>query len=135
MGTCYLHLGETANALELLEESAAAFQANGSLSSYQVSLADIGNLYFVRIEYVKAISYYQRALELARQLGDRLSVSKWLKNLGWCLPSAWQPRICEEIRSRSGFAQQGTDGGAQTWRSRSSLAREYSSLHVRSRAS
>jgi hypothetical protein len=29
-----------------------------------------------------AISYYQRALSLARQLGDQVSIGKWLRNLG-----------------------------------------------------
>jgi tetratricopeptide (TPR) repeat protein len=44
-------------------------------------LADIGGVYLSRGEYTAAISYYRRALELARQLGDQLSVSKWLRNL------------------------------------------------------
>lgn len=97
LGTCYLHLGETAKALELLEGSAAAFQANGSMSNYQVSLADIGGVYFARGQYVKAISYYQRAMELARQLGDRLSVSKWLRNLADAYVRLGSPELASKF--------------------------------------
>jgi tetratricopeptide (TPR) repeat protein len=81
LGACYLNLGETEKALQLLESTAEIFLAKGSLSNYQVSLADIGGVYLRRREFLTAISYYQRALELARKLGDQLSVSKWLQNL------------------------------------------------------
>jgi tetratricopeptide (TPR) repeat protein len=56
-------------------------EVNGSWSNYQVSLAEIGGVYFVQGQYLKAISYYERALGPAPQPGDRLSVSKWLRNL------------------------------------------------------
>jgi tetratricopeptide (TPR) repeat protein len=81
LGTCYLNLGETEKALQLLESTAEIFLAKGSLSNYQVSLADIGSVYLRRGEFLTAISYYQRALELARKLGDQVSISKWLRNL------------------------------------------------------
>jgi tetratricopeptide (TPR) repeat protein len=81
LGTCYMNLGETEKALELLESTAEIFLAKSSLSNYQVSLADIGSVYLRRGEFLTAISYYQRALELARKLGDQVSISKWLRNL------------------------------------------------------
>jgi tetratricopeptide (TPR) repeat protein len=81
LGTCYLNLGETEKALQLLESTAEIFLAKGSQSNYQVSLADIGSVYLRRGEFLTAISYYQRALELARKLGDQVSISKWLRNL------------------------------------------------------
>jgi len=55
---------------------------SGATPNYQVCLANIGNVYLCRREFLMAISYYQRALELARQLGDQLSIGKWLRNLG-----------------------------------------------------
>ncbi len=81
LGTCYLNLGETKKALQLLESTAEIFLAKGSLSNYQVSLADIGSVYLRRGDFLIAISYYQRALELARNLGDQVSISKWQRNL------------------------------------------------------
>lgn len=44
-----------------------------------MSLADIGNVYLRRGELLTAISYYQRMLELVRQLDDQLSIGKWLR--------------------------------------------------------
>jgi tetratricopeptide (TPR) repeat protein len=81
LGTCYLNLGETSKALQLLESTAEVFLTKGSLSNYQVSLADIGSVHLRRGEFLSAISYYQRALEMARKLGDQVSVGKWLRNL------------------------------------------------------
>jgi tetratricopeptide (TPR) repeat protein len=95
-----LHLGETAKALELPEGSAAAFHANGSVSNYQVSLADIGGDYLARGEYLKAISYYRRALELARQLEDRLSVPKWLRNLANAYVHLGDPVLTKALKRK-----------------------------------
>jgi tetratricopeptide (TPR) repeat protein len=139
MGTCYLHLGETAKALELLEESAAAFQANGSLSNYQVSLADIGGVYLAQGEYVKAISYYQRALELARQLGDRLSVSKWLRNLADAYLLLGSPAFARKFEVEADLLSKALTEerkrGAHVADSLMSHVPAGSSLHLRSRAS
>lgn len=44
-----------------------------------MSLADIGNVYLRRGELLTAISYYQRMLELVRQLDDQLSIGKGLR--------------------------------------------------------
>jgi tetratricopeptide (TPR) repeat protein len=114
LGTCYLHLHETGRALDLLEESAAVFQANGSMSNYQVSLADIGGVYLARGEYLKAISYYQRALELARQLDDQLSVSKWLKNLADAYVRLGSPTLAKNFEAEIEIV----DGGLAQERSR-----------------
>jgi tetratricopeptide (TPR) repeat protein len=101
LGTCCLHLGETTKALELLEGSAETFLTNGSVSNYQVSLADIGSVYLARGEYVTAISYYRRALELARQLGDQLSISKWLRNLYQAYSLLGNPTLAQGFASEA----------------------------------
>ena len=95
LGTCYTYLGQTDKALELLERTAAIFQANGALAHYQVSLADIGNVYLYRREFLTAISYYQQALDLARQLGDQLSVAKWLRNLAQAYSHLGNPALAQ----------------------------------------
>jgi tetratricopeptide (TPR) repeat protein len=53
----------------------------GSRTGLQIVLANIGNVYLQRGECFKAISYYQQAVDIARETGDRISACKWLKNL------------------------------------------------------
>ena len=44
-------------------------------------LANIGNLYFHSCDHFAAISYYRRALDLARQIKDPVSIKKWTYNI------------------------------------------------------
>ena len=53
----------------------------GTIGNYQVGLANIGNVYFQRGDHLTAISYYRRALELAREIKDRVSIEKWSHNI------------------------------------------------------
>jgi tetratricopeptide (TPR) repeat protein len=101
LGTCYLNLGETNKALQLLESTAEIFRAKGSLSNYQVSLADIGSVYFHCGRFLTAISYYQRALELARKLGDQVSISKWLRNLCQAYSLLGNPALARGLESEA----------------------------------
>jgi tetratricopeptide (TPR) repeat protein len=47
------------------------------MHSYQVDLANIGNVYLHRRDYFTALSYYQRAVSLAREIKDPVSVKRW----------------------------------------------------------
>lgn len=49
--------------------------------NYQVVLANIGNVYLHRRDHFTAISYYSRALALAREIKDPVSVKKWTRNI------------------------------------------------------
>ena len=109
LGTCYLHLGETEKALSLLERTAEIFLANGSLSNYQVCLADIGGVYLRRGEFLTAISYYQKALALARQLGDQLSVAKWLRNLVQAYSHLGSPALARGFEIEADQINRGLD--------------------------
>lgn len=80
VAVCRLGLGEDQDALELLLKAAAIEHSAGFLRNYQVTLADIGNVYLHRRDYFTALSYYRRALSLARQIKDPISVRKWTYN-------------------------------------------------------
>lgn len=71
------------------------------MSNYQVSLADIESVYLRRGEFLTAISYYQRALELARKLGDQVSVSKWLRNLSQAYSLLGSPALARGFESEA----------------------------------
>jgi hypothetical protein len=53
----------------------------GVVHNYQVVLANIGSVYLHRREHFTAISYYQRAPALAREIKDAVSVKKWTRNI------------------------------------------------------
>jgi len=81
MAVCQLGMGEDQDALELLLKAAAAEHSAGFLRNYHVTLADLGNVYLHRRDYLMALSYYQRAVSLAREIEDPVSVKKWTYNI------------------------------------------------------
>lgn len=81
LGCCHLELGDHERALQLFEEAARVDLAAGALRGYEINLANIGNVYLLRGEYPKAISHYQQAVAIARELSDWISTAKWLQNL------------------------------------------------------
>jgi len=46
-----------------------------------VVLANIGNVYLHRRDYLTAIWYYRQAQALAREIRDPLSIKKWTYNI------------------------------------------------------
>lgn len=81
LAVCHLGLGGDQMALDLLERAAQLEHRAGAIHNYQVSLANIGNVYLHRREYLAAISYYQQALALAREIKDPVSIKKWTRNI------------------------------------------------------
>ena len=81
LALCYLGLGDDERAMELLRKAECVNRECGPVHNYQVVLADIGNVYLHRRDYFTAISYYQRALALAREIKDPVSVKKWTRNI------------------------------------------------------
>lgn len=71
LGWCYYNLNDDDKALELFRLSETVFLEVGAL----------GNIFVRREEYPTAITYFQRALELATKNEDRISMMKWLNNL------------------------------------------------------
>lgn len=81
LGVCRLGLGDDAKALDLFQRSAQVDRESGAIHNYQVALANIGSVYLQRRDYLTALSYYQKALVLAREIKDPVSVKKWTYNI------------------------------------------------------
>lgn len=81
LAVCYLGLGDDSRSLELLQNSLRVDGAGGAVYNYQVTLANIGNVYLHRGNYLTAIDCYRRALALAREIKDPVSINKWSHNI------------------------------------------------------
>jgi tetratricopeptide (TPR) repeat protein len=81
LGVCCLGQGDDARALDLFQRAATIEEEFGAVHNYQVSLASIGNVFLHRSHYLTAISYYQRALAIAREIKDPVSIKKWTRNI------------------------------------------------------
>jgi len=81
LGCCYLGLGELDKAMELFTEALRFSEATGARACMHHDRANIGCVYLQRCEYGTALSHFQKALEIASELGDQISMGKWLRNL------------------------------------------------------
>ena len=81
LAVCHWGLGDSAKSLELLRDAERLTLELGAMHAYQVCLADIGNVYLQLGDCVTAMTYYERALRLAEQIKDPVSVKKWNHNL------------------------------------------------------
>jgi tetratricopeptide (TPR) repeat protein len=85
LAVCELGLGNDQKALDLLLSAEAVQQKAGTVANYQIVLGNIGNVYLYRKEYPTAISYYQRALSIAHEIKDPVSIHKWTYNTNLAL--------------------------------------------------
>jgi tetratricopeptide (TPR) repeat protein len=81
MAVCHLGFGDDAKALKLFEGALQVACETRMAQGYLVALANIGNVYLHRGDHLTAIEYYRRALELAREIKDPVSIQKWSHNL------------------------------------------------------
>jgi len=81
MAVCHLDLGDDRKSLELLEQLLPVYAEAGWVHTYQVTIANIGNVYRIRGDYLRAIEYYREAIEYAREIKDPISDWKWTYNL------------------------------------------------------
>ncbi len=81
LAVCYLGFGDDEKAMELFRKAERVNYEAGMIHNYQVVLANIGNVYLHRRDYFTSISYYQRALALAREIKDPVSIKKWTRNI------------------------------------------------------
>jgi tetratricopeptide (TPR) repeat protein len=81
IAVCELGLGHPAEALKLFQDAERVNLELGALPNYQVCLANIGNVYFETGDFPTAISHYQRALKLANEIKDPVSIRKWTHNI------------------------------------------------------
>ena len=81
LAICHLGLGEPDLALSLLGKAGDVLLDLGAKHTYQINLADIGYVYLCGGEYFRAMSHFQAALEIAREIKDPVSIHKWTSNL------------------------------------------------------
>jgi len=81
LAVCHLGLGDDKKSLKLLEKALEENKRAGTTHNYLVVFANIGNVYLDRGDYLTAIDYYRRALELAREIQDPVSIEKWSYNI------------------------------------------------------
>lgn len=81
LAVCYLGLGDPDKSLEFFQRAERVMLQIGAIPNYQVCVANIGNVYLYRGEYGTAIEHYQRALAMAREIKDPVSIGKWTHNL------------------------------------------------------
>jgi len=85
LAVCHLGLRNDQLSLELLQKAEVVQQRNGTVANYQIVLGNIGNVYLYRKNYPIAISYYQRALSIAHDIKDPVSIHKWTYNTNLAL--------------------------------------------------
>jgi tetratricopeptide (TPR) repeat protein len=81
LGCCYLALHEDDKAMILFTEALNCSERAGGLASQHIDLANMGAIHLRRADYAAALSHFGKALEIARTLGDQISVGKWLHNI------------------------------------------------------
>ncbi len=81
LAVCHLGLGDHRRSLHLLEKALEEDRKAGTVHNYLVVLANIGNVYLERGDFLKAIDYYRQALDLAREIKDPVSIRKWSGNI------------------------------------------------------
>lgn len=81
LAVCHLGLGDDQRSLELLQRALEMNRKAGAVHNYQVVLANIGNVYLHLGDHLLAIDYYRRALDLAREIKDPVSIEKWSYNI------------------------------------------------------
>jgi CHAT domain-containing protein/Tfp pilus assembly protein PilF len=81
LGWCYYRLGEVDKAQQLFRDAEPKFELEGNRFDSQVCIGSIASTLYSRQEYAAAAAGYQRALEMATALGNRLQRANWLDNL------------------------------------------------------
>jgi CHAT domain-containing protein len=81
LAVCYKNLGEPDRAILIQKETIAHYEHSGEKVLLQFAVGAIGESYVVKGDFRTAISYLQRALGLAIELGRTESAALWATNL------------------------------------------------------
>lgn len=81
LGACHFSLCEDEKADQLFTEALQNSREAGALARYHFDLANMGCLLLRRGQYAAALDHFQKAVDIARKLGDSISTVKWLCNL------------------------------------------------------
>jgi tetratricopeptide (TPR) repeat protein len=96
LGNCYVTLGDYVKAVGPFTEAAVVFRALGDRQALALRLGILGNLYAemgrradrpkeARRCFTAALDHYQQTLEVARELGDKISEAELLRSMGTLL--------------------------------------------------
>ena len=93
LGWCHYRLGELRLARELFEKAEQIDAKIGETSEQQICLGNIGDVYLSESNDAAAKSYFERALRVAKERGDKFFAAKWLGNLAKISIEAkdWEP--------------------------------------------
>jgi CHAT domain-containing protein/Tfp pilus assembly protein PilF len=78
LGYCYIQLGQPEKAAQLFEAAQKLGSEIGVLVDVHMGLGRLGEWYAGQGNYSTALSYYQRAVEVARQSHSQYWLAKWL---------------------------------------------------------
>lgn len=81
----YRKLGLYRNARKYIEDARKTIENIEAKPDLRIYIyQNLGNVFYDQKEYEKAISAYQKALELSERKGDELQISRLLKNISQC---------------------------------------------------
>jgi CHAT domain-containing protein/tetratricopeptide (TPR) repeat protein len=78
IGQCYRQLGQPEKATPLFERAGRLALETGDLTDRYLSLGHLGDSYQDNGDYTDALSYYQQALDAARQAHNTYWTAKWV---------------------------------------------------------
>lgn len=93
LGWCHFALHEDDKAHQLFAQALQNSQDAGALARHHIDLANMGCLHLRRREHAAALDHFQRAVDIARKLGDSISTGKWLHNLALTYSSMGNPDL------------------------------------------
>jgi tetratricopeptide (TPR) repeat protein len=103
LGACHFALYEDEKADQLFTKALQNSREAGALARYHIDLANMGCLHLRRGEHAEALDHFQKAVDIARKLGDSISTVKWLCNLTLthsCMGNPDLAAVCEKEAMR-----------------------------------
>ncbi|MHA1480269.1 MAG: tetratricopeptide repeat protein [Candidatus Thorarchaeota archaeon] len=83
IGQCYLSMGELHTALGYFDKGILVCKETSEEGQHLAWLsASIGQVYRIRREFDKALKWYEKALAIARRIGDDSAISVYLSSIG-----------------------------------------------------
>ena len=101
IGYCYTQLGQSDKATPLFEQAARMAADTGDLTDRYVSLGRLADSYQDNGDYKEALSYYQQAIDAARQAHSPYWAAKWLGTIAATSVGDGRSGSCRGIQSPS----------------------------------
>jgi hypothetical protein len=98
---CHYQLGDLDRAIEMYSRARTMLASSGRLSSLQIALGNTGNVYFARQDYKTAQTYYNEAVQLARQVHDPAWEAVWSGNMAMVLIASGDYNAAETYNNQA----------------------------------